>query len=104
MKIQDMNNDGQSIRQITQGMKPPQSEKNPPASSVSSPDAGSDRVELSPQSRDMKKIHEILATTPEVRTEKVAELKKAIEDGTYRVKTEDIADKMIQEMVFEFNR
>lgn len=104
MKIQDMNNDGQSIRQITQGMKPPQSEKNPPASSVSSPDAGSDRVELSPQSRDMKKIHEILATTPEVRTEKVAELKKAIADGTYRVKTEDIADKMVQEMVFEFNR
>ena len=104
MKIQDVNNDGESIRQITQGMKPPQSEKNPPASSVSSPDAGSDRVELSPQSRDMKKIHEILATTPEVRTEKVAELKKAIEDGTYGVKTEDIADKMIQEMVFEFNR
>ena len=104
MKIQDVNNDGQSIRQITQGLKPPQSEKNPPASSVSSPDAGSDRVELSPQSRDMKKIHEILATTPEVRTEKVAELKKAIEDGTYRVKTEDIADKMVQEMVFEFNR
>ena len=104
MKIQDVNNDGQGIRQITQEMKPPQSEKNPPASSVSSPDAGSDRVELSPQSRDMKKIHEILATTPEVRTEKVAELKKAIEDGTYGVKTEDIADKMIQEMVFEFNR
>jgi len=104
MKIQDMNNDGQSIRQITQGMKPPQSEKNPPASSVTSPDAGSDRVELSPQSRDIKKIHDILATTPEMRTEKVAELKKAIADGTYRVNTEDIADKMLKEMVFESNR
>jgi negative regulator of flagellin synthesis FlgM len=104
MKIQDVNNDGQSIRQITQGMKPPQSDKNPPASSVSSRDADSDRVELSPQSRDMKKIHEILATTPEVRTEKVAALKKAIEDGTYKVKAEDIADKMVKEMVFEFNR
>ena len=103
MKIQDMNNDGQSIRQITQGMKPAQSEKNPPASSVASPDAGSDRVELSLQSRDMKKIHEILATTPEMRTEKVAELKKAIADGTYGVKTEDIADKMLKEMVFESN-
>jgi negative regulator of flagellin synthesis FlgM len=104
MKIQDMNNDGQSIRQIAQGMKPPQSEKNPPAAGVSSPDAGSDRVELSPQSQDMKKIHEILATTPEMRTEKVAELKKAIADGTYRVKTEDLADKMLKEMVFESNR
>ncbi len=104
MKIEDVNNDGQSIRQITQGMKPPQSEKNTPASSISSPDAGSDRVEISPQSRDMKKIHEILATTPEMRTEKVAALKEAIAEGTYKVKTEDIADKMVQEMTLELNR
>jgi negative regulator of flagellin synthesis FlgM len=104
MKIQDMNNDGQSIRQITQGMKPPQSEKNPPASSVSSLDAGADRVELSPQSRDMKKIHEILADTPEIRTEKVEALKKAITEGTYKVKAEDLADKMIQEFILELNR
>ena len=103
MKIQDMNNDGQSIRQITQEMKPPQAEKNPPASRISGPDAGSDRVELSPQSRDMKKIHEILATTPEVRTEKVEALKKAVAEGTYKVKTEDIADKMVQEMALEMN-
>jgi negative regulator of flagellin synthesis FlgM len=104
MKIQDVNNDGQNIRQITQGMKPPQSEKNPPASAAGSPDAGSDRVELSPQSRDMKKIHEILATTPEVRTEKVEPLKKAVAEGTYKVKAKDIADKMVQELVLQFNR
>ena len=104
MKIQDVNNDGQSIRQITQATKPPQVEKKPPASSVGSPDAGSDRVELSAQSRDMKRIHEILATTPEVRTEKVMALKKAVAEETYQVKPEDIADKMVQEMVLELNR
>jgi negative regulator of flagellin synthesis FlgM len=104
MKIQDVSNDGQGIRQIAQGMKPPQSETNPPASSVSSPDEGSDKVELSPQSRDMKKIHEILASTPEVRTEKVAALKNAISQGTYNVKTGDVADKMVQEMALELNR
>ena len=104
MKIQDLNNDGQNIRQITQGIKPPQSEKNPPTSSVSSPDSGSDRVELSSQSQDMKKMHEILASTPEVRTDKVAALKKAVEEGTYNVNSGDIADKMIQEMAFEINR
>jgi len=104
MKIQDVSNDGQNIRQITQGVKPPQSETNTPASSASSPDEGSDRVELSPQSRDMKKIHEILASTPEVRTEKVATLKKAIAEGTYQVNTGDVADKMVQEMALELNR
>ncbi len=103
MKIQDVNNDGQSIRQITQGVKPLQSEKSVP-SGVSSPDAGGDRVELSPESRDIKKIQEILATTPEVRTEKVAAVKKALEEGTYQVKAEDIADRMIQEMALEIHR
>jgi negative regulator of flagellin synthesis FlgM len=103
MKIRDLNNDGQSIRQITQGMKPPQTDKTHPGSAVS-PEAGGDRVELSSQSREMKKIHEILAATPDVRTEKVAALKKAVEDGSYQVKTEDVADKMVQEMAFEVTR
>jgi flagellar biosynthesis anti-sigma factor FlgM len=52
----------------------------------------------------MKKIHEILASTPEVRTEKVAALKNAISQGTYNVKTGDVADKMVQEMALEVNR
>jgi len=104
MKIQDVTNDGQGIRQITQGMKPSQTEPNSPASNVSSPDSGLDRVELSPQSREMNKMNEILATTPEVRTEKVAALKNAISDGTYNVKPADVADKMVQEMALELNR
>ena len=104
MKIQDVTNDGEGIRQITQGIKPPQTGTNPPASNASSPDTGSDRVELSSQSRDMNKIHGILATTPEVRTEKVAALKNAISEGTYNVKTADVADKMVQEMALELNR
>ncbi len=104
MKIQDASKDGESIRQITQGMKPSQPERKPQSPSVSAPDAGPDRVEISSQSRDMKKIHEILATTPEVRTEKVAALKKAVAEGTYKVKTEDIADKMVQEIIVELNR
>ncbi len=102
MKIQDVNND-QSIRQITEGMKV-QPGKAPIPSTVGSPDSGADRVELSPQSREMNKIHEILAQTPEVRTEKVAELKKAVEEGTYQVRPEDVAEKMVQEMALEINR
>jgi flagellar biosynthesis anti-sigma factor FlgM len=52
----------------------------------------------------MKKIHEILAATPEIRTEKVTALRKAITEGTYKVKAEDIADKMVQEFILELNR
>ena len=104
MKIHDVKNEGHNIQPINQGMKPLQSEKNSGDRGVSSPAAFSDRVEISPQSRDIKKIHEILAATPEMRTEKVAALKKAIGEGTYNVKAEDIADKMMQEIILEFNR
>jgi negative regulator of flagellin synthesis FlgM len=104
MKIHQVRDEGQNIQAINQGIKPSPSEKNTAAPSVGSLASGSDRVELSPQSRDMKKIHEILAATPEIRTEKVAALKQAIAEGTYKVKAEDIAEKMIQEFVLELNR
>ncbi len=103
MKIQDVNNEGETIRQITERMKV-QDGKTPPPSTVGSPDSGADRVDLSPQSREMKKIHEILATTPELRTERVAELKKAVDDGTYQVRSDDVAEKMVQEMALCLNR
>jgi negative regulator of flagellin synthesis FlgM len=104
MKIHQVRDEGQNLQPINQGMKPSPSEKNSAPPNMDSPVSVSDRVELSPQSRDMKKIHEILAATPEMRTEKVAELRKAITEGTYKVKAEDIADKMIQEFILELNR
>ncbi len=38
---------------------------------------------------------------PEKRRDKLAVLKKAIREGTYKVKAEDIADKIIKERLFE---
>jgi negative regulator of flagellin synthesis FlgM len=104
MKIHQVRDEGQNIQPINQGMKPSPSEKNSATPNMGSAASVSDRVELSPQSRDMKKIHEILAATPEIRTEKVAELRKAITEGTYKVKAEDVVDKMIQEFILELNR
>ncbi len=104
MKIHQLRDDGQNIQPLNQGMKPSPSEKNTPAQSAGSLASGSDRVELSSQSRDMKKIHDILAATPDIRTEKVTALKKAVTEGTYQVKSKDIAEKMIQEFVLELNR
>ena len=38
---------------------------------------------------------------PEKRKEKLALLRKAITEGTYKVRAEEIAGKMLKEMVFE---
>lgn len=54
-----------------------------------------DRVELSSGSRDVLKMQEILQETPEVRKEKVDELKRQIEEGTYQVDSHQVADKMM---------
>jgi len=56
---------------------------------------GSDRVELSAGSREVLKMQEILQETPEVRKEKVADLKRQIEEGTYQVDSYKVADKMM---------
>ena len=43
-----------------------------------------DKVELSTQSKEIKKINDVLEMTPEVRADRVAELKKLVQEGRYR--------------------
>ena len=51
-----------------------------------------------------KRILEVLEATPGVRKDKIAVLKKAIAEGTYQVKAEYIAEKMLRESLFELAR
>ncbi|OPZ21678.1 MAG: anti-sigma28 factor FlgM [candidate division BRC1 bacterium ADurb.BinA364] len=58
-------------------------------------------VDLSETSRDVRRAREALAGMSDVRTEKVAELKDAIEDGSYQVESRKIARKMVDEALRE---
>jgi flagellar biosynthesis anti-sigma factor FlgM len=51
-----------------------------------------------------KIIAEILESTPDVRKEKIVAIKKAVRDGSYRIKSEYVARKMVEELIFEINR
>ena len=42
-----------------------------------------------------------LGVLPDYRRHKLAVLKKAIREGTYKVKAEDIAEKILKERLFE---
>jgi negative regulator of flagellin synthesis FlgM len=68
------------------------------------PSSGPDKVEISAKAREKEfgKIKGILEKVPEVREEKVAALKTAIEEGTYHVKGEEIAKRMIKDGIDEF--
>ena len=63
--------------------------------------SAADTVDLSSNSRDVQKMKEILAQTPETRMEMIESLKKQIDEGTYQVDSRDIADKMLDELLSE---
>jgi negative regulator of flagellin synthesis FlgM len=56
-----------------------------------------DKVVLSPEAREIQEAKKLLNSLPDIRAEKVAHLKKQIENGTYQIKGEKIAIKMLKE-------
>jgi negative regulator of flagellin synthesis FlgM len=54
-----------------------------------------DSLVLSDQAQGLQFATEQVLKSPEVRAEKITELKKQIQDGTYQVSSSDIAQKMV---------
>jgi negative regulator of flagellin synthesis FlgM len=57
----------------------------------------SDTVEISDQARELARARQAVDAAPEVRSDKVASIKKRIEDGTYSVSPELLARKLMQQ-------
>ena len=60
-----------------------------------------EKVSISQEARDIKKIKEIIEKTEDVRADKVALLKKKIAEGDYAIKGKDITDNMLREFLLE---
>ena len=60
-----------------------------------------DVIHLSPQSRLMQKASDVVYQTPEVRAEKVSALKDPVQQGTYEVDSQKVANSLITEMIKE---
>lgn len=60
-----------------------------------------DRVELSTSSLDVQKMKGILKDTPEVRQDRVQELKAKIDRGEYKVDPYKVADKLLMNLLSE---
>ena len=57
---------------------------------------GGDRVELSINSGDIEQLKQTMQGMSDVRSERVASLKKSIGDGTYAVDGRKVAEKMLE--------
>jgi len=60
-----------------------------------------EKVSLSTKGRDIQQARKALDNLPDLRTEKVEDLRNRIEQGTYHVNGEDIAEKMIGESLID---
>ena len=59
--------------------------------------AKTDTVNISDAAKEIQEVRKELDNIPEVRTEKVEQLKNQIENGTYEIKSEEIAEKMLKD-------
>lgn len=63
--------------------------------------AAGEKVSLSSKAKDIQQIRQILDDIPDVREDRVRELKARIESGTYTVHPEKIAEKMAAESLID---
>jgi negative regulator of flagellin synthesis FlgM len=99
MKITDTGNTPISIIQQYQKNEDPKAAVNKPAPQ---PEVNTEeKVSISTESRDAVMMRGIINNLPDIREDKVRELKDRIENGTYEVKSEDIARKIVAESLID---
>ena len=59
--------------------------------------AKTDTVNISDAAKEIQEVRKELDNIPDVRADKVEQLKNQIEDGTYEIKSEEIAEKMLKD-------
>lgn len=64
-------------------------------------EAGRDRVEISRRSREAERTRKAIERVPDVNEKKVAKLKKTVEEGTYNVKGEVVAESLIRRSIVD---
>lgn len=71
------------------------------ASGAEAQAAAEDTVALSDRSKDMAKANEAMASAPDVRRQKVEELKRQVANNEYKVDAEKVAHRMIVDFLGE---
>ncbi len=61
--------------------------------------ASSDRVQLSKDYQDMAQAQKAISGSGEIRTEKVQQIVNQLNSGTYKINPDEIAGKMLDEIV-----
>ena len=99
MKISDLKDtNAQMIQQYQRGDNPAVSSDKQAISAVAKPE---EKVDFSTTAKDIQQAKNALNSLPDVRQEKVQEVKAQVEKGTYNVNAGKIADKMVNESIID---
>jgi negative regulator of flagellin synthesis FlgM len=63
--------------------------------------SGGEQIALSAKAKGIQKALETVQTSPEIRSEKVAEIKSQIASNTYQVDSGALAEKILREIIAE---
>ncbi len=67
------------------------------ARKAKAPVAGGAAVDISEQAHLMKQARDIVYASPDIRADRVSDLKRRIKDGSYKVDANAVADKLVDE-------
>lgn len=74
------------------------------ASKSSGPAQGSEQINLSSKGKDVQKAHEVVNSSPDIRAEKAEQIKRLkleIEKGIYQRDSQEIAEKILRDLIAE---
>lgn len=61
-------------------------------------DTSADKISLSGKAREISELKSLLEQLPEIRTDRVEEIKKAVDTGSYNIDSLKVAEKILQEL------
>jgi negative regulator of flagellin synthesis FlgM len=70
-----------------------------PGTAATARDTGGAKSEISARGKEMARAKEVAAAAPDIREEKIAELRRRIAEGKYQTDPEAIAERMINDHV-----
>ena len=90
---------GPQVTKVQEAETKVDSVKRPDSSKETNTQGSTDRVELSKDYQELNKVKRVTMELPDIRSERVDQVRKQIADNTYQVKTTQIADKMLEELM-----
>ncbi len=85
----------QDLSQNVQKIVKPESKQISPAAAQSNQ---SDRVDISGKAKEIAELMAVISQMPDIRADKVAEIKKAVESGNYTINPAKIAESILNEI------